>query len=253
MSDVETRSRTRANKRKNSNKIIIVLIVILLLVFIYLLTLLFKNNDKVDTNQNENNIENNETNDENINQNLELNENDDPNIHDDRNNDTNEENNEADDGNDNSTTNEIDGLSIDEFTDSPKVEVIPGGENDVIETYVADWKPVGTNQTGEHYTKFDEGSDDRLEISDAIMKATQLHEADYILWWIGNDGFNKAFTDIERKTTGELLRVYLSWIDDDGWQVTKIEKLSRSEHKEKFMKSSQGDTNEANDGTGNEE
>lgn len=223
MGDLNKRSRSLANKQKRSQKIVNILIIVAILCLIVLVSMMFtKKSDDKDSNQNNNELinqdENNELEDEHIN--------------DDENQSSNEENNEHS-NNSNEDMNKEDeeengSTSIKDADESSAIDVIEGGdEPNVIRTYVANWQPIGTKQEDEeHYTKFEDGSDDRIEIKQAIVQALGVNEDMLTEVWVGNDGHNKIFSIVTDLETNESYQVYLSWIDQEGWQVKKVELVS---------------------------
>lgn len=216
MEQDQTRSRARENKKKRMNQLMIVLLIVALVFFLFLVIPLLNKDDAKDSSSTENNhdeqTEENEANNDNEVEN-------------------NNENNETNE-NTNSNNNDEDIPPITEAENSDQIEVDTNSDDDnVIASYTAPWKPIKTDQSGEHNSVFDEGSADRIEIAEAITAVTSFSEDEYVLWWIGNDGFNKAYTDIEHKESGQLYRIYYDWIDNEGWQVTKVNEIAQSEHK----------------------
>lgn len=220
MSDKNRRSRLREEKLKKTKRLIYTLISIACLCIVILLYINLKpstsDQDQL-TNNNVNQDENNENTFNNENNNVENNSEED------------NENNNDDSENDNETNNSF---SIKDSDTSSVIKVIEGGEKDnVIRTFVADWEPIGTVQDREdHYTIFDEGSDDRIEIRKAILEVTEINEDMLVEYWIGNDGHNKVFSVIEDKETNEIYQLYLSWVDNKGWKMTKVELVKDSEY-----------------------
>lgn len=100
----------------------------------------------------------------------------------------------------------------------------PSDEN-VIEAYTGDWPPVGTSQTGPHSTDYADGSQDRIEIKEAASLATGIPTDEIIERWVGNGGDQKVVATVSDSELSETYRVYLSWIDNEGWQPTKVETL----------------------------
>ncbi len=124
---------------------------------------------------------------------------------------------------------------MDEETESPSnsnsepledLEIIEeSNDENVIRTYIGNWEPIGTVQTGEHVTNFNDGSLDRIEIEKASSKVTGISANDMFVGWVGNDGPQKVFTIISDQDRKDFFKLYLSWIDQEGWQVTKVEKI----------------------------
>lgn len=88
------------------------------------------------------------------------------------------------------------------------------------------WTPVGTSQTGEHISVYDESSVDWKEKIDAITYATGLSEGDMIVMRLQNGGSpQKSVGIVQTKDTSKKYRVYLEWVDNDGWKPVKMDVL----------------------------
>lgn len=99
----------------------------------------------------------------------------------------------------------------------------------VVEAYTGDWDPIGTTQQGEHSTNFSDGSQDRMEIKQATSMVTGLNNDTMIEWWVGNDGPNRVVSTVSDQQQTEFYRVFLQWVDNEGWQPTKVERLSEND------------------------
>lgn len=102
----------------------------------------------------------------------------------------------------------------------------------VTEAFTGDWPASGTSQEGTHTTTdFGEGSADRREIKKASSIATGISEDNMFEWWVGNNGPNRVITTVSDKSEENIYRVYMEWVDGDGWKATKIEKLKENDKK----------------------
>lgn len=115
--------------------------------------------------------------------------------------------------------------SEEENEDPIQTEPAEPSDDNVAEAYTGNWPPVGTEQEGPHTTNFEDGSQDRIEIREAVLMATGLTADDYLELWIGNGGDQKVEATVANSDQSEIYRVYLSWIDGEGWQPTKVEVL----------------------------
>lgn len=93
--------------------------------------------------------------------------------------------------------------------------------------YTGKWTPIGTEQSGEHVTNFNEGSQDRVEINQAVTSVTGLDSGNIIEWWIAGDGPNRVEATVSNENKTEVYRVYLQFIKEKGWQPTRVEELSK--------------------------
>lgn len=112
------------------------------------------------------------------------------------------------------------------------IEYVEPSDDNVIEAYIADWDPVGTTQEGEHTTNYNAGSQDRIEIKRATSAVTNINGDDMVEWRVENGGDQKVVATVSDKDETDIFRVYLSWIDIEGWQVTKLEKLKENDKKQ---------------------
>jgi hypothetical protein len=91
------------------------------------------------------------------------------------------------------------------------------------------WQPIGTTQSEPHVTTYDENSVDWKEMLDAISYATRLPQSEMIVWFIGNNGPNKAVATISTKDQKEHYKVYIEWVEQQGWKPTKVQQLRNRE------------------------
>lgn len=117
---------------------------------------------------------------------------------------------------------------LDEIIDIGDIEVeqVPPTRDDVIEAFKADWPPSGTIQEGPHTTDYSNGSQDRIEIKRAVSYVTGIPEDDMIEWHVGNGGEQKVIATVSNRAKTEYYRVYLDWIDGEGWKPTLNERIT---------------------------
>lgn len=88
------------------------------------------------------------------------------------------------------------------------------------------WKPVGTSQTGQHTSVYSEGHVDWTEKLNAIAYTTGLSQDNMIVWRIQNGGDpQKSIGVVSSNNKEEKYRVYLQWVDGEGWKPEKMETL----------------------------
>jgi len=144
-------------------------------------------------------------------------------------NDTTEEMTENNDDHENSAKEQSDDDDeIDETEDKKRNErvetkQVQAEDDNVLEAYVGDWDPIGTEQEEPHEVVFQEDSQDWKEMEEAIQVATELE--DMITHWIGNGGEQKVIGTVSSLDEADIYRVYLNWVENEGWKPTKVEKL----------------------------
>lgn len=124
---------------------------------------------------------------------------------------------------------------IEESTETDQAVVLEEADStdeNVKEAWTGDWPAIGSIQTGPHSIDYNNGSQDRIEIKKAVSLVTGIPEDDMIEWWVGNGGGeqNVIATVSDREET-ETFRVYLTWIDKEGWKPTRLETLYVNDRK----------------------
>ncbi|MBM7577729.1 DUF1510 family protein [Jeotgalibacillus terrae] len=90
-----------------------------------------------------------------------------------------------------------------------------------------EWKPVGTEQTGQHTSSYVEGSVDWNEKLKAAAYATGLDMNTMTVWWVGNDGGpqNSVVKVSSPDAPAAQYSVHLEWVDKKGWKPVKVDQL----------------------------
>ncbi|MFF2856201.1 DUF1510 family protein [Peribacillus sp. NPDC058002] len=124
-----------------------------------------------------------------------------------------------------------DGANPEKAGDAELVEVDGSGDGNVASTYTSEgWKPVGTQQSGEHTTSFDKGSVDWNEMSKAIASGAGIDEGSMKLWWLQNGGSpSTAIGTVSEGDNPKTYRVYIEWVDGSGWKPVKVEELKTND------------------------
>ena len=121
---------------------------------------------------------------------------------------------------------------VDKKDTKPVLEKVEGsGDGNVLNTYESkEWKPVGTKQTGTHTTSYEKGSTDWNEMTKAIAYGAGLNEASMRLWWLKNGGTsNTAIGTVSEGDNPQAYRVYIEWVDGEGWKPVKVEELKEND------------------------
>ncbi|MFH0067794.1 DUF1510 family protein [Peribacillus sp. NPDC056705] len=124
-----------------------------------------------------------------------------------------------------------DGANPEKAGDAELVEVDGSGDGNVASTYTSEgWKPVGTQQSGEHTTSFEKGSVDWNEMSKAIASGAGIDEGSMKLWWLQNGGSpSTAIGTVSEGDNPKTYRVYIEWVDGSGWKPVKVEELKTND------------------------
>lgn len=116
-------------------------------------------------------------------------------------------------------------------TEPELVKIEGSGDGNVLNTYTSDsWKPVGTTQTGVHTTSYEKGSTDWNEMTKAIAYGAGIDGASLRLWWLKNGGSpNTAIGTVSAGDNPQAFRVYIEWVDGEGWKPVKVEELKKND------------------------
>lgn len=111
------------------------------------------------------------------------------------------------------------------------ITTIPSTEPHVAETIIDEnWEPIGTQQTGAHVSLYDGESVDWYEKKKAIAYATGMSEDQMIFWRIQNGGSpQKSVGIVSSLDKSDKYRVYLEWVDGEGWKPVKMDILNTLE------------------------
>lgn len=116
--------------------------------------------------------------------------------------------------------------------DAEKIVTEGGSEPNVIRTIVNPaWEPVGTVQQGEHVNVY--SGVDWDEMVEAITYGTGLTKENMTIHFLGNNGPNKSVGTVYTKNKDQIYRVYIEWVDGQGWKPTKVEELAAVPEKKK--------------------
>lgn len=117
---------------------------------------------------------------------------------------------------------------VDENEDLGTVIIEPSEDAVVLETRVnPGWQPIKTEQTGSHISSYDGKSIDWIEKQKAIAYATGDSVDSLVFWKVKNGGSpEKSIGIVESKETSEKYRVYIEWVNGEGWQPVKVDVLN---------------------------
>ncbi|WP_456273945.1 DUF1510 family protein [Bacillus sp. AK031] len=116
----------------------------------------------------------------------------------------------------------------DKKTSSDSKKVVKESDEPNVKKVIVDpsWKPIGTQQTGEHVAQYEQDSADWQEKVQALSYATGIPEGNMTVWWLErNGGPDKAIGTVAPKDQSTTYRVYLQWVDGKGWKPVKMQEL----------------------------
>ncbi|MEM1502246.1 DUF1510 family protein [Domibacillus sp. 8LH] len=119
----------------------------------------------------------------------------------------------------------------DKTEDKEEVVVSEGTEPNVEQDIVnPNWEGIGTTQSGEHTSSFETDSTDWQEKEQALSYATGIPQENMTVWYISGNGPQAAIGTVSPKSNqDEAYRVYIEWVDGEGWTPTKVQKLEEND------------------------
>jgi cytoskeletal protein RodZ len=113
-------------------------------------------------------------------------------------------------------------------TETPPV-ITEGGSGPNVKKTIENpsWKPVGTSQTGEHAAVYDDSSVDWQEMLKALSYGTGIDQGNMTVWYLqsNNGNPNQAIGTVSTKDKQTTYRVYIDWVDGQGWKPVTVEEL----------------------------
>ncbi len=219
---VNSNKYSRVNKfekrRKNTKLLSIMLVIGALLVIVLIGTFIFGGNDEAE----EPNDKTNQTNEEQADKPGDSSADDESNTE--EQNQSDDEESAADDSNENDSDNQ-----------NVETEQVETDDENVVKAYTGNWQPIGTEQQGPHTTNYNEGTQDRAEMEEAARVATGLEEGNMTTWWLERGGEQQVIATVSDNDETKTYRVYLTWVDNEGWQPTKVEELKENDQKHRFQ------------------
>ncbi|MBC2267449.1 DUF1510 family protein [Listeria sp. FSL L7-0083] len=117
-------------------------------------------------------------------------------------------------------------------SDEKSTETTKSDDPNVAKVITKDWKPIGTEQTGNHVNSYSSTSVDWQEKRKAFSAATDIPISNTSLWFVeqGSDPATQAIGTLSTKENPDkAYRVYITWVDGEGWQPTKVEELKTND------------------------
>ncbi|MCM3663907.1 YrrS family protein [Mesobacillus subterraneus] len=217
------RTRTRAKRRKTNLILNSLIVVVILLIAIVSFNIFFSNDegaaDNSDVTAENNNAASSGKKDN----------------KDDSKGTADKDNESADSNNEDDSTGEESEDADEESEDSEELGepvVTEGGSDANVKQTIENphWEPVGTTQSGEHATVFDQNSVDWQEMILAYSYATGIDKNNMTVWWNENGGApNTARGTVSEKGGDQAYRVIIQWVDGQGWKPVKIEELIQND------------------------
>lgn len=101
--------------------------------------------------------------------------------------------------------------------------ITEGGGDNIQRTIVdPSWEPTGTTQSGPNANETVDW-DERVK---ALAYAINVDESNMTVWYLSRNGQEQAIGTVTAKDNPQqAYRVYLEWVDDEGWKPSKVEEL----------------------------
>ncbi|CEG27964.1 DUF1510 family protein [Bacillus sp. B-jedd] len=95
------------------------------------------------------------------------------------------------------------------------------------------WKPAGTSQSGSHEVTIQKGSPDWNDMHNALAQAIGTDTNNMTTWWLERDRSSDggAIGTVTAKGSDQAYRVYIQWVDGQGYKPVKVEELHENDKK----------------------
>ncbi|MFL0505027.1 YrrS family protein [Ureibacillus sp. 179-F W5.1 NHS] len=134
---------------------------------------------------------------------------------------------------DNQDSTESDSGKAEDDKETSEAKLIVQSSNDpIVEQVITNpsWDVTPTKQSGEHVSAYEEGHIDYEEKLKTIRNAVQLDGNNIIYWSVKNNGSaDSSVAVVSNNDKTEKYRVYIEWVQNEGWKPVKVEKLKKLE------------------------
>ncbi|WP_067837174.1 YrrS family protein [Amphibacillus sediminis] len=107
-----------------------------------------------------------------------------------------------------------------------------GDDHNVMYAYTGNWDPIPTEQAEPHQISWDQSSQDWREMMQAAEMASGIAVDEMYYLWVSGEGPQSVIATFSNNTMDQHYRVYLSWIENQGWLPDRVEMLH--EHDQMF-------------------
>ncbi len=145
------------------------------------------------------------------------------------------------------TDTEGEDTSADETTNEPKnpddydLTFSESADENVLSTYEADWDAVPTTQAEPHTISFEQETEDWNEMLEAATLATGIDSEAMQYLWVSGNGPNKVITTYTDRDSKEHFRVYIEWVENEGYTPTRVDLLAEHDQMSRFSTTSESE------------
>ena len=151
-----------------------------------------------------------------------------------------DETNGQDQDNNSEPDQEVVGQNPDDF----ELEVVDSDEENVVYAYTSTWAPIPTVQDEPHIITWDQTTVDWNEMMRAAELATGVHIDEIYSLWVSGNGPQSVIATFSNPTGEEHFRVYISWIENQGWQPQQVDVLEEHDQLHRFGANGESDVTE---------
>jgi cytoskeletal protein RodZ len=146
-----------------------------------------------------------------------------------------------------------DDTTVDEPTNTPKnpddydLTFSESADENVLSSYKADWDAVPTKQTEPHTISFEQDTEDWNEMLDAATLATGIDSDAMQYLWVSGNGPNKVIATFTDRDSQEHFRVYIEWVENEGYTPTQVDLLKEHDQMSRFSTTPGSETDQSDD------
>ncbi|MBU5595310.1 YrrS family protein [Amphibacillus sp. MSJ-3] len=106
-----------------------------------------------------------------------------------------------------------------------EIEYIDSDEENVEFSYKSTWPSIQTKQTEPHEITWEQTSQDWQEMMKAAELATGVPVDEMYYLWVSGNGPQSVIATFSNSAMDEHFRVYITWIEYQGWQPERVDML----------------------------
>lgn len=118
--------------------------------------------------------------------------------------------------------------------DDFQLELVESDDDNVIQAYTSTWNPIQTIQSEPHSITWEQSSQDWKEMMQAAELATGIQVEEMYYLWVSGNGPQSVIATFSDGSFDNHYRVYLTWIENQGWKPEKVELLREHDQLHRF-------------------
>ena len=125
------------------------------------------------------------------------------------------------------------------------LEIVDSDDENVEYAYTSSWSPIPTEQEEPHEITWEQSSVDWNEMMKAAELATGIGIDDMYYLWVSGNGPQSVTATFSNSAMEEHFRVYITWIEGQGWQPERGDVLENQDEMGRFGSNDETESDES--------